>query len=142
MLRVTHAYMQEIHALDLYCGMGGLSYIDKEEGNIKIHTKWAVDNTLSMAEAFKANYPFTHVNCWVAMSRACFELHVCTASACASNRYRVCLSSSACPSCRCPTVVWRSFFGSASSFRSSTQTSLTLQPCPQQLEATRLLRQC
>ena len=62
-LRVTHAHLQEIDALDLYCGMGGLSYIDKEEGNIKIHTKWAVDNTKSMAEAFKANYPSTHVNC-------------------------------------------------------------------------------
>ena len=62
-LRVTHAHSQEIHALDLYCGAGGLSYIDKEEDDIKIHTKWAVDNTESMAEAFKANYPSTHVNC-------------------------------------------------------------------------------
>eukprot|EP00891_Asterochloris_glomerata_P003939 jgi/Astpho2/3939/fgenesh1_pg.00063_%23_13_t len=57
---------REIHALDLYCGAGGLSYIDKEEGDIKIHTKWAVDNTESMAEAFKANYPSTHVEVkWV-----------------------------------------------------------------------------
>ena len=62
MLSVTDVRLQEIHALDLYCGMGGLSYVDKEEGNIEIHTKWAVDNTKSMAEAFRANYPSTHVN--------------------------------------------------------------------------------
>ena len=29
MLRLTDARLQGIHALDLYCGMGGLSYIGR-----------------------------------------------------------------------------------------------------------------
>ena len=55
--------MQEIAALDLYCGCGGLSFIDgvyREDG-VEIQTRWAVDYNESCVASFRANYPNAQV---------------------------------------------------------------------------------
>lgn len=48
--------------LELYCGCGGLSFIDRRTDDVIIETKWAVDYEASMCAAFKANYPQAFVS--------------------------------------------------------------------------------
>jgi site-specific DNA-cytosine methylase len=68
---LQHVYanftMQEIAALDLYCGCGGLSFIDGvyAEDGVEIQTKWAVDYNESCCASFQANYPEAQVCVWV-----------------------------------------------------------------------------
>ncbi len=47
--------------MELYCGCGGLSFIDRKTEEVEINTKWAVDYCRSMCAAFKSNYPRTQV---------------------------------------------------------------------------------
>lgn len=48
---------QELNVVELYCGCGGLSFIDRQNEEVHIETKWAVDMEPSMCAAFQANYP-------------------------------------------------------------------------------------
>ena len=43
--------------LELYCGAGGLSFIDRTTDAVDIETCWAVDLNEHMCAAFRANYP-------------------------------------------------------------------------------------
>lgn len=49
--------MQKLNVVELYCGCGGLSFVDRREKGVHIETKWAVDMEPSMCAAFQANYP-------------------------------------------------------------------------------------
>lgn len=51
--------VQQVTALDLYCGCGGLSFIDGsyDDEGVEITTKWAVDFNESCCLSFRANYP-------------------------------------------------------------------------------------
>lgn len=55
----TLCLLQKLTALDLYCGCGGLSFLDGVYGddNVAINTKWAVDFDQSCCYSFQANYP-------------------------------------------------------------------------------------
>jgi hypothetical protein len=50
-------FAQKMDVLELYCGCGGLSFIDRRNKDVHIETKWAVDYSPSMCAAFKSNYP-------------------------------------------------------------------------------------
>ena len=55
--------LQEIAALDLYCGCGGLSFIDgvHTDDGVEIKTKWVVDYNESCCASFQTNYPEAQV---------------------------------------------------------------------------------
>lgn len=53
--------MQKMNIVELYCGCGGLSFVDRKSEDVHIETKWAVDIEPSMCAAFKANYPKAQV---------------------------------------------------------------------------------
>lgn len=53
--------MQKLNIVELYCGCGGLSFVDRKNKDVHIETKWAVDFEPSMCAAFKANYPNAQV---------------------------------------------------------------------------------
>ena len=53
--------MQKINIVELYCGCGGLSFVDRKTEDVHIETKWAVDMEPSMCAAFKAKYPKAQV---------------------------------------------------------------------------------
>ena len=63
-LRICPSAGQTINVMDLYCGAGGLSYIDQEDDNVEIITKWAVDFNKSMTSTFMANCPSVQVSCY------------------------------------------------------------------------------
>ena len=48
---------QKLKVLELYCGAGGLSFIDHTTDSVDIETCWAVDLNEHMCDAFRANYP-------------------------------------------------------------------------------------
>lgn len=50
-------------ALDLYCGCGGLSFLDSQyaDEGVSISTDWAVDYNASCCASFQANYPEAQV---------------------------------------------------------------------------------
>ncbi|KAK9786489.1 hypothetical protein WJX73_009011 [Symbiochloris irregularis] len=56
-------HKREIAALDLYAGMGGTSYIDQEDDDCKITTKWAVDINESATSTFACNFKHAQVRC-------------------------------------------------------------------------------
>lgn len=49
--------LQVMAAVDLYCGCGGLSFVDTKTDQVHIKTQWAVDNEESACCSFRANYP-------------------------------------------------------------------------------------
>ena len=51
------AAAQKLKVLELYCGAGGLSFIDRATDSVDIETCWAVDLNEQMCDAFRANYP-------------------------------------------------------------------------------------
>jgi site-specific DNA-cytosine methylase len=69
--------LQEIAALDLYCGCGGLSFIDGvyAEDGVEIQTKWAVDYNESCCYSFLANYPDAQVRLAATLCNPAAGLH-------------------------------------------------------------------
>ena len=65
--------LQEVAALDLYCGCGGLSFIDGvyTADGVEIQTKWAVDYNESCCASFQANYPKAQAR------QSCYTMHCC-----------------------------------------------------------------
>ncbi|BDA50272.1 probable DNA (cytosine-5)-methyltransferase 3 [Coccomyxa sp. Obi] len=55
---------RKLNVVELYCGCGGLSFIDRKNEDVHIETKWAVDMEPSMCAAFQANYPEAKVFEW------------------------------------------------------------------------------
>lgn len=62
-------FVQKLAALDLYCGCGGMSFLDHggqvklndEQQGVQIETCWAVDSVEAMSQSFRVNYPNTKV---------------------------------------------------------------------------------
>ncbi len=59
---------QVIDALDIFCGCGGMSFVDMDaeetvlpdgtiDPGVRIETRWAVDMDPSMCDTFRTNYP-------------------------------------------------------------------------------------
>ena len=53
--------VQVLKAVDLYCGCGGMSFMDHRSEEVHIETQWAVDSQLAMCCSFEVNYPSTKV---------------------------------------------------------------------------------
>jgi site-specific DNA-cytosine methylase len=49
--------LQKLQAVDLYCGCGGMSFIDQKTNKVQIKTQWAVDSVEAMCQSFQVNYP-------------------------------------------------------------------------------------
>ncbi len=49
--------LQKLQAVDLYCGCGGMSFIDQKTDKVQIKTQWAVDSVEAMCQSFQVNYP-------------------------------------------------------------------------------------
>lgn len=49
--------VQKINAVDLYCGCGGMSFVDQKGEQVHIQTRWAVDSVKAMCCSFQVNYP-------------------------------------------------------------------------------------
>lgn len=52
-----------LNAVDLYCGCGGMSFVDHKTDRVHINTHWAVDNEESACCSFRVNYPDAAVSC-------------------------------------------------------------------------------
>jgi len=57
-------WAQQINVVELYCGSGGLSFVDRRTDEVNIETKWAVDMESSMVATFTANYPYSKACCY------------------------------------------------------------------------------
>ncbi len=49
--------LQKLQAVDLYCGCGGMSFIDQKTDKVHVQTQWAVDSVEAMCQSFQVNYP-------------------------------------------------------------------------------------
>lgn len=54
--------LQKLEAVDLYCGCGGMSFVDHKTKQVQIQTRWAVDSAKAMCLSFEANYPDAKVS--------------------------------------------------------------------------------
>ncbi|KAK9837167.1 hypothetical protein WJX81_007719 [Elliptochloris bilobata] len=52
---------QQLGVLELYCGAGGLAFMDCRTDSMEIKTRWGVDLNVNMCDAFRANYSNTAV---------------------------------------------------------------------------------
>ena len=69
---------QMLSVLDLYCGCGGLSFIEQHTEDVVVETRWAVDHVPSMCETYGINYPSAkvgaprkHCHCGAGLSTIC-----------------------------------------------------------------------
>lgn len=53
--------LQTLKAVDLYCGGGGMSFVDQHSSQACIETHWAVDSHKAMCSSFAVNYPSAKV---------------------------------------------------------------------------------
>ena len=67
--------LQKLQAVDLYCGCGGMSFIDQKTDKVHIKTQWAVDSVEAMCQSFQVNYPDATVSHGHALNRT---LHAAT----------------------------------------------------------------
>ena len=54
-------HAQKLKAVDLYCGCGGMSFMDHRNDDVHIETHWAVDSHRAMCCSFEVNYPSAKV---------------------------------------------------------------------------------
>ncbi|KAL0040722.1 hypothetical protein WJX79_003028 [Trebouxia sp. C0005] len=60
---VSAGLPRKLQAVDLYCGCGGMSFIDQKTDKVQIKTQWAVDSVQAMCQSFQVNYPDATVRC-------------------------------------------------------------------------------
>ncbi|DBA74077.1 TPA: hypothetical protein ACH3X1_010890 [Trebouxia sp. C0004] len=76
---VSAGLPRKLQAVDLYCGCGGMSFIDQKTEKVQIKTQWAVDSVQAMCHSFQVNYPDATVRCmgvdeWLMLCKKCKQL--------------------------------------------------------------------